>query len=168
MAPELEFYPLADKPEFLEQLATWNHNQWGYFRPNETIQFSRNLFTERLNRDHLPITYVALLNGQPVGMFSLITDIYEMGYPNTPMLNNVYVDKQHRKKGIGKAMVAHAEQVASELGFENIFLFTGEKSLNKFYKSIQWEKTGSGKFLGDHDIWFFEKNIAPAPISRPR
>lgn len=136
MVPDLEFVLLADRPDLLEKIADWNQTQWGYLRPGSTAQFFIEQFKQRLNHDCLPLTYIAFLKGNPVpvGTFSLIGDIYKMGYPNTPMLNNVIVVEEYRKQGIGKAMVAKAEEVAGELGYDRIFLFTRDKTLNRFYK----------------------------------
>lgn len=159
MAPPLEFVLLSDRSDLLRKIAEWNQTQWGYLRPGSTTQFFIEQFKQRLNRDCLPLTYIAFIKGNPVpvGTFSLIGDIYTMGYPDTPMLNNVIVVEEYRRQGIGKAMVAKAEEVAGELGYDRIFLFTSDKKLNQFYNSIAWEETRTGKFLDNCDIWFFEK-----------
>ena len=58
------------------------------------------------------------------------------------LLDNVAVDPSAQGQGIGKHLMSHAEQVARELGFSEIQLYTHEKMVENqaIYKKFGYEE----------------------------
>lgn len=152
----LKFHLLADKSQYLQQVASWNYEQWGFLRPEQTLADNVDLFSQRLNYQ-LPFTLLAFLDGIIVGMASVITDIYVLGFGDQPMLNNVYIAKGYRKQGFGKLLVREAERRAANLGFYSLFLFVKVQSLVEFYELLGWKFIRRIRFLEKHDMSIMEK-----------
>ncbi len=154
----LIFQLLVDKPQYLQQVATWNYEQWGFLRPDQTLTDNVNLFNQRLNYQ-LPVTLLAFFDDILVGMASIITDIYALGFGDQPMLNNVYIAKGYRKQGFGKLLVMEAERRAANLGFHSLFLFIKDQSLVKFYEFLGWKFVRYIIFLEKYNMTIMKKDL---------
>ena len=58
---------LADHPEYLPIVAGWVYGYWGHLLPGANLEMIERRFHTHLNRDILPLTVIALAEGQPVG-----------------------------------------------------------------------------------------------------
>lgn len=127
---------LADYPQHVPVIAEWVFQHWGrmYRMPSHAWQIER--LSERLNKDRLPLALVALAGDTPVGTASL--KIREMTtHPHLEhWLGTVYVAENWRNRGIGAALVGHAESEARRLGIETLYLHTPDKE--SFYTSRGW------------------------------
>ena len=154
----LTFHLLADKPQYLEQVATWNHHQWGFLRPEQTVADSIALFSQRQNH-HVPFTLLAFLDTAPIGMASVIPDIYHLGFGDQPMLNNVYIAEAYRKQGYGRLLTIEVVKRTRELGFHTLSLFVKVPSLVTFYESLGWQLVRHDTFMETLDITIMTKHI---------
>src|SRR5690349_3377574 len=84
---------LADRPEFLEQIARLSWKEWQeiYQRRDKTLKDCVTAYQERMNRDQLPLTLVALHQNQLVGMVSLKFHDLETRPDLDPWLGGVLV-----------------------------------------------------------------------------
>ena len=58
--------------------------------------------------------------------------------PNlSPWLAGVFVRPQHRKKGVGTALVSRIECEAKALGFETLYLYTAHSE--SLYERLGWK-----------------------------
>src|SRR3954468_1354097 len=67
----VEISYLADHPEYIPELARWLFDHWRPFLGEETIQTRVEKLQAHLNRDKLPIAWVAHANGQLLGTAAL-------------------------------------------------------------------------------------------------
>ena len=60
-------------------------------------------------------------------------------YPYTPFIGFVYVDEQYRGNRISQRMIDGAAAYAQNLGYQTIYLMSGERG---FYEKYGFEKVG--------------------------
>jgi predicted N-acetyltransferase YhbS len=104
-------------------------------------------FTEHLNEDVLPITFVALDGGKPVGMCSL-RDNDGIRPDLAPWLGSLVVAPEYQSQGIGTMLIDKTKQKARDLGFELLYLFAFDRTIPNYYERLGWKKIGMDKFKG--------------------
>jgi predicted N-acetyltransferase YhbS len=130
---------LEDHPEVIPVLAAWIYREWSYLYPGATQRDFEGFLRERLNKNRLPLTLVAIEAGEPVGTVSLKAFDMETRNDLTPWLTSLYVTAPWRKKGLGSSLVTAMERKAAELGIGRLFLFTAEAALaERFYPRLGW------------------------------
>ena len=133
---------LTDHEDFIPQLAAWHHSQWANLNPGDTEEARTARYREELESDGLPITFVAVADGALLGSASLLESDMKTRMELTPWLASVYVADEHRRKGIGEALVRRVVEEAATLRYQTIYLFTPDKA--HFYAKRGWtslEKT---------------------------
>jgi glucosamine-phosphate N-acetyltransferase len=91
----------------------------------------KGIFRERLR---LGIkTFVAKIDGKVVGTITLLVE--PKFYGNVGHIEDVAVHPQHQRKGIGRAMMLHVENVAREAKCYKIVLGCADKNI-AFYASL--------------------------------
>jgi len=89
-----------------------------------------------MNRDQLPIAWVAHANGWLLGTASLRVHDLEEREDLTPWLGGVFVGSQFRRRGIGEALCATVEEAANSRGIQTLYLFTLDK--HAWYSRQGW------------------------------
>ena len=128
--------PLADRPDLFPTVGRWHWQEWGAGAPNVSLGEWTDALRAKSGRDGIPITWVALLGGVPVGSVALIERDMPTHPGLTPWLSSVYVVPERRKDGVGSALVAHAEEAARALGVVRLYLYTD--SAEGFYAARGW------------------------------
>ena len=131
---EIEY--LADHPEFLRTLAEWQHGEWGYLRPGDTVEARIIRLGGWGERDRIPLTVAAHENGEVLGSASLIAHDMATRMELTPWLAGVFVAPRHRRRGIGAALVRRIMAEASRLNVPVLYLYTVHSET--FYASLGW------------------------------
>ena len=89
-----------------------------------------------MNRDKLPIAWVAHANGQLLGTAALRVHDLEGREDLTPWLGGVFVASQFRRQGIGATLCATVEDEARLRGIQTLYLFTLDKQA--WYLHLGW------------------------------
>src|SRR6266568_8109745 len=97
---------LIEHPEYIPQLAQWLFEQWGSTLGEETPETRIKKLKTHMNRDKLPIAWVAHGNGQLLGTAALRVHDLEGREDLTPWLGGVFVGSHFRRQGIGAALCA--------------------------------------------------------------
>src|SRR4029077_20585404 len=66
---------LIEHPEYIPQLAQWLFEQWDSILGEENPEARIRKLKAHMNRDKLPIAWVAHANGQPFGTAALRVDV---------------------------------------------------------------------------------------------
>jgi len=133
----MEIHYLEDR--VIPVLAAWIYNEWSYLYPGATLKDFEGLLLERINKNILPLTLVAMEAGEPVGTASLKAFDMETRRDLTPWLTSLYVAKPWRKRGIGSNLVRAIEKKAGELETRKLFLFSTDAALvDLFYTKLGW------------------------------
>lgn len=72
-------------------------------------------------------------NNEPIGILEAYTAFAEI------YIDDIWVDTQHRKKGLGKMLLTHLEQHFNDKGFNNINLVTSQFQAPEFYQKSGYE-----------------------------
>lgn len=127
MSKEYEIGFLADHPEFIPTLAQALHRHWAYVLKTETIDDRLEKLNSHLNREKLPIAWVAFSGGKVLGTAALRIKDLDGHDQLSPWLAGVYVGARNRDRGIGKALCRFVEVKAFEMGHTRLYLFTLDK-----------------------------------------
>lgn len=149
---------LEERPGFIPQLAAWCHEEWKDFYGGKTVDDIRAYFAANTSRDQIPITYVAVDDGQPCGTVTLdVEDLDLRGYENiSPWLVCLYVEKSHRGRGLGGQLIQHAMAEASRLKLSSLHLWT--ENLEPIYLKLGWRALERTQFHG-HDITVMRRDF---------
>lgn len=119
---------LKDYPQYLSLIAEWIFNEWGHYNPGASLDSAKSKLSEHLNKDNLPITFVALENNQPVGTCSLrINDGIRPDL--TPWLGSLYVDPNFRNRGLGEKLIDTVIRKAGSMKYPKLYLLTFNTTL---------------------------------------
>ena|SRR3989304_5096452 len=136
---------LKNYPHAIPKLANVWHEVLGkIWMPEIGSEEIESLYYKELNHD-MPLTYIALYDEIPVGSctLQLIEDVRpDLG----PWISDLVVDQKYQKQGIGKMLVNVTVEKAKKLGFENLYLFTFDPTILKYYERLGWRKIGMDEF----------------------
>jgi GNAT superfamily N-acetyltransferase len=131
---------LIEHPEYIQQLAQWLFEQWGPTLAEETPEARIKKLKAPMNRDKLPVAWVAHANGQLLGTAALRVHDLEGREDLTPWLGGVFVSSHFRRQGIGAALCATVEEGARSRAIDTLYLFTLDKQA--WYSRLGWTVLG--------------------------
>jgi GNAT superfamily N-acetyltransferase len=137
---------LADHPVFIPELARLHHEQWGYLRPDKTVDERIERLESVCGRGGIPTVFVAIEDGALRGSAMLIASDMDARPDLTPWLAGVFVVEEFREHGYGTALVQRVEQEAASLGVPRLYLYT--PSREGFYARIGWALDERCVYLG--------------------
>jgi len=127
---------LADRPELAAQLVPGLLEHWSYIFPHQTVADRTAKFNAHLNRDELPIAWIAHDGDVALGTAALRKADLEGREDLGPWLGGVYVAPVYRGRGIASELCRVVEGKAYEQGVSRLYLFThGQESL---YERLGW------------------------------
>ena len=135
--------PLADLPDAIETLAQWFYDEWHAFDGRRMENIATQL-SENLNRDVMPITFVAHRNRLPLGSVSLDRFDFPAFDCLSPWLSSLYVHPSFRGKGIGSSLVRHLQHFAVSHGTGPIYLWTPGST--RLYERCGWVEFTSATY----------------------
>jgi predicted N-acetyltransferase YhbS len=142
----MEFAYLADHPALLLVVAIWHHDEWAYIRPGDTLERRQKRLAAECGRQQIPTTLVAVKDGAAVGSISLIVKDMDTHLHLTPWLASLYVAKEHRRQGIGAALVRRVIEEAKSLRVPRLYLYT--PSEERFYRGLGWRTLEQTSYAG--------------------
>ena len=131
---------LIEHREYIPQLARWLFEQWDTILGEKAPEARIEKLKAHLNRDELPIAWVAHANGQLFGTAALRVHDLEGREDLTPWLGGVFVGSHFRRRGIGAALCGTVEDEARSRGIQTLYLFTLDKQA--WYSRLGWTLLG--------------------------
>ena len=131
---------LVEHPEYIPQLAQWLFEEWDSILGEKTPEARTKKLKAHLNRDKLPIAWVAHSNDQLLGTAALRVHDLQGREDLTPWLGGVFVGSHFRRRGIGAALCATVEDAARSRGIHTLYLFTLDKQA--WYSRLGWTILG--------------------------
>jgi N-acetylglutamate synthase-like GNAT family acetyltransferase len=131
---------LIEHPEYIPQLAQWLFEQWDLMLGEKNPETRIKKLKAHMNRDELPIAWVAHANGQLFGTAALRVHDLEGREDLTPWLGGVFVGSHFRRRGIGTALCARVENEARSRDIQTLYLFTLDKQA--WYSRLGWTILG--------------------------
>lgn len=132
---------LVECQQVILQVAQWLFNEWGRSLSGSSVEGSIARLQERLHRDQLPLTLVAMEAEVAIGTVSLVPFDIETRPDLSPWLASLYVAPDLRRGGIGSALIVAVVREAERLGIDSLFLFTD--SSQALYAKHGWETVES-------------------------
>lgn len=126
MTNNVQIELLADHPEAVLLFAKWFELEWAaYYGPDGPGDAQKDLRAS-CNRDVLPIALVAVQDGVFCGTAALKAESVSTHKHLTPWLAALFVLPEFRRRGIGEQLIAAIEQKARQLGFNRLYVGTGQ------------------------------------------
>lgn len=147
---------LADHPELVDELARLHFAQWGYLRPDQTLEQRTRRLEEQCGRGGVPSVVVALEEGDLCGSAMLVSSDMDSRPDLTPWLAGVYVAAACRGCGYGSALVRRIEEEASRSGARTLYLYT--PNAMDFYARLGWVRGERGPYLGQ-DVTVMSRDV---------
>jgi GNAT superfamily N-acetyltransferase len=151
---------LADVPDLAGQLIPGLLDHWRPVVPEDTAEARAHRFRAHMNRDVLPIAWLAHEAGQAAGTAALRASDLPGREELSPWLGGVYVAPQFRGRGIASALCRAVEARAAALGYERLYLFTLDQQA--LYQHLGWRPFERTSWRGrDADV--MSKALASPP-----
>lgn len=147
---------LADQPEWVPVVAKWHWDEWGHLDPNGSLRGWMKRLAGRTNRDHIPTTFIAVDEGEPIGSAGLVTHDMDTRKDLSPWLSGVFVLPSHRSRGVATHLVRAATSKARSLGVEDLYLYTA--SAVELYARLGWRELETCRFQG-RDVTIMFKRL---------
>ena len=121
---------------FFDKICDWYYN-WLGIKNNESIEEIKCTFEHSLCKNKLPHTFVALIDGEPAGMYQLsMSDDLNSRPDLYPWLINVYVDEKFRGRNVARELMNTVKENAKKLGLTELYLYTKHIGL---YEKFGWK-----------------------------
>ncbi len=135
---QLQIETLPERPELLPIVAEWIYTQWWTEVEGASVATLSNLIRSHLIPDQIPLTLIASMDGRPVGTVTLLEhDVETEEWPDlTPWLAALYVEPEHRRRGIGAALIKDMIARAASLGVQTLYLSTVDQE--SYYAKLNW------------------------------
>jgi predicted N-acetyltransferase YhbS len=117
-------------------LAEWFHTEWHAYDGRSRVEIEVQL-RNNLNRDLLPITFIASKGNPVIGTVSLDASDLPSHDHLSPWLASLYVVPSHRRVGVGRALIKHLVAFAKSRGISTVYLWTPGST--EFYERLGWK-----------------------------
>ena len=121
-----------------------------FYRQKSDIRAAKDFLYKRLAAQDT-IIYIAYMDKKAVGFSQLFPSFSSVSMQPLYILNDLYVDKNYRKQGIGVALLNKAKELCKENNYKGLALQTEKNNpAQHLYESLGWKK--------DKDLQYFWLN----------
>jgi N-acetylglutamate synthase-like GNAT family acetyltransferase len=142
MSNSLDIKLLTECQEHIPALAElWFEEISRHWIPNANIKRAEQNLFKHSNAEKMPMTFVALLEGKPIGMASLREN--DGIQPECiPWLGSLVVHPKYRNRKIGEALIEAINNQAKVFGYEKIYLLAFDQTIPIWYARLGWKIIG--------------------------
>lgn len=134
--PRFSISDLRDQPVFRKAVADRVWRAWWRDKGYPLDHIAKKV-QQALAANVLPLTLVAHAGGLFLGTASVIETDMDERPQYAPWVAAVWVEPEHRKRGIGSALVAAAAETAFRQGFGTVHLCAAP-AISSFYVRLGW------------------------------
>ncbi len=139
---------LVDCQWHLPSLAKlWYEEISRHWVPDSSIEKAEQKLASHLNRDNMPMAFVALHNDKPIGMVCLRENDGIRPF-DTPWLGSLVVDPSYRGCQLGEILINTVKHEAKKLGHQMLYLLAFDRTIPKWYKRLGWTQIGNDELFG--------------------
>jgi len=144
---KIEFDLLANRKQYLPQLAQWYFDEWGELTQAASVYVVERRLHEYLNSDKIPLILLAIQAGELAGAVQL--KFREMTiYPDREhWIGGVYVAEKFRGKKLATTLVDRAIVLAQQMGAQALYLQT-KRLDGGLYRKMGWRVTETVVYRG--------------------
>ena len=132
----MEISYLADTFDLATDLIPGLLDHWRPLVPGDTWEARAAKLRLHMNRDQLPIGWLAHEGSRAIGTVALRTHDLPGREDLGPWLGGVYVTPEFRKGGVASLLCRTAEERARQLGLRRLYLFTLDQQ--GLYAHLGW------------------------------
>jgi len=132
----MEILPLADRKQFIAELAELHHAEWKHLNPSLTLEGRAEAITEAAGREGIPSIFIAVSGDQLVGSAALVQNDMDTKLDLTPWLAAVYVKEGFRRQGVATGLIARCETEAARSNASAWYLYT--EFASGLYEKLGW------------------------------
>lgn len=140
---------LADRQKDIPTIIDWLYQQWGH-----NYEYGKEVWIERvnnrLNKEKVPTTFVAIISGQPVATASIIESDMDTRKDLTPWLADVYTLPEYRGNKIATKLIDRVLKEAKKIGISRVYLYTREAK--GLYQKNNWDQIKTTNYYGDQIV----------------
>ncbi|MGB5821933.1 MAG: GNAT family N-acetyltransferase [Saonia sp.] len=130
---------IATKEDLPQLVPLFNCYRVFYRQPSDA-QAAKAFLQDRI-RNNESIILLALYGNKAVGFTQLFTTFSSVSLQSVFILNDLYVDKAYRKKGVGEALLNAAKIHCTKKRYKGLALETSvDNPAQKLYERLGWEK----------------------------
>lgn len=142
----MEIVPLANKKEFIAELAELHHAEWKHLNPSLTLEGRTKAIAKAAGREGIPSIFIAMSGSQLVGSAALVQNDMDTKLDLFPWLAAVYVKEAFRHQGIAAALIARCEAEAAHSNVNAWYLYT--EFASKLYEKLGWRHLEQCEYKG--------------------
>ena len=139
---------LADCEEHIPTLAVLYYEELARsWNPNASTETTKQTLINHLNKDKMPLTFIALHQNEPIGIASLREN--DGIRPDLlPWLGGLVVDPRYRGLGVGEKLIDAVKFQAIQWKYKTLYLLAYDKTIPRWYASLGWEVIGADELHG--------------------
>lgn len=143
-----EIKHLSECQEYIPRLAElWYEEISRHWVPDASIEKAKQKLVGHMNHNKMPMAFIALLDGQAVGMACLReTDGIRPGV--APWLGSLVVHPEYRGQKVGEALINIVKDQARNLGHQILYLLAFDPTIPDWYTSLGWKHIGEDELFG--------------------
>ncbi|MGY0216531.1 GNAT family N-acetyltransferase [Endozoicomonadaceae bacterium StTr2] len=127
---DVSIITLTEHPDYIDTLAEWSYQEWGQRDPANSLEAARLQLQQCLNRDSVPVCYVAVCGKQPVGFITVkIRDLPDRFPDAEHWIGSLLIAPKCRRQGVGSLLMAHLIRQLPALGVSDLYLWTATAEL---------------------------------------
>ncbi|WP_072679354.1 N-acetyltransferase [Arcobacter sp. LA11] len=113
-----------------------------FYNQESNLELAEVFLKERVEKDESVIFYVQNEKEEYLGFTQLYPSFSSVSAKSSWILNDLFVDENHRQKGIAKMLMNQATQMAIKSGSKGIFLQTAleNKKAQTLYEELGYVK----------------------------
>jgi GNAT superfamily N-acetyltransferase len=127
---------LSDHPHRLREIAELHYGEWPSPELGDSVDAREKKLSVCCSCREIPFGVIALNEEDLCGFALLVLQDFELRANLSPWLAGVFVRPDHRKRGVGSALVERIQHEAKALGFKALYLYTAHAEA--FYARLRW------------------------------
>jgi GNAT superfamily N-acetyltransferase len=148
--------PLHRRPDLVRPIAGWHNREWRHFYHDWDIERAVRTLQAEPRDGRLPQTLLALENDRLLGTIAVVFNDLPGREDLNPWVASFYVSKEARGRGVGRSLLAAAEDLLRAAGVAQAFLFTG--SAQRYFEQYGWRALEPAMANG-HSVLIMTKNF---------
>lgn len=144
---------LADYPRHKEQVIDW---VWQAFGAENSRAFFASIIDSSMQKSGLPLTFIALESGQPVGTVGLWRCDLMSRQDLTPWLAALYIAESQRGQGLGGRLQQFILDYSRQAGFSDLYLYA---AFSGYYERHGWRCIGEALEYPDIPVHLYHQAL---------
>ncbi len=128
-------------PDHIDLVAPLLDQYRVFYKQDSDLNAAKQFLEERIIKNESVVFIAFDDDDEPVGFAQLYTTFSSVSLQPVFILNDLYVSKAYRGKGIGEALLNHAKGFCEKSGYKGLALETAtDNPAQQLYEKLGWKK----------------------------